>query len=124
VAELKLAPMPPSRPERFNAKARKSIAGGSSHKKKKFKKSKDTLEDDVDPNAEILPHKTSEEKEATRREILKQEVRTFSVTVRPSSDCSLALTLIESDFEQEEKKAGKVHCASSHEAIVHFSDFY
>jgi ATP-dependent RNA helicase DHX37/DHR1 len=66
--------MPPSRPERFNARARKSIAGGSSHKKKKFKKAKDTLEDDVDPNAEILQHKTSEEREATRREILRQEV--------------------------------------------------
>lgn len=74
--------MPPSRPERFNARARKSIAGGSSHKKKKFKKSKDALEEDVDPNAEILQHKTSAEKEATRREILRQEVRAFSVTER------------------------------------------
>jgi ATP-dependent RNA helicase DHX37/DHR1 len=96
--------MPPSRPERFNARARKSIAGGSSHKKKKFKKSKDTLEDEVDPNAEILQPKTSEEREATRREILRQEVRTLSVPVK-YSDYSLALAFIKSSFEQEEKKA-------------------
>ena len=91
--------MPPSRPERFNARARKSVAGGSSHKKKKFKKLKDAKEENVDPNAEILQLKTGEEKEATRREILRQEVRVFSVTVR-HPDCSLALALVESDFEQ------------------------
>jgi len=67
--------MPPSRPERFNARARKSVVGGSSHKKKKTKKEKEAVEEDVNPNAEILEHKTNEEKETTRREILRQEVR-------------------------------------------------
>lgn len=65
--------MPPSRPERYNAKARRSIVGGSSHKRKKNKKP--STVDTVDPNAEVLEHRPQEEKEATRREVLRQEVR-------------------------------------------------
>ncbi|KAG8831892.1 putative ATP-dependent RNA helicase DHR1 [Serendipita sp. 399] len=65
--------MPPTRPERFNAKARKSGPGTSSHKKKKRRKPKAAPDEGVDPNAEILEHKTLAEKEATRREALRQE---------------------------------------------------
>ncbi|CAG8714751.1 6319_t:CDS:1, partial [Acaulospora colombiana] len=55
--------MPPSRPERYNAKARRSVAGGSSHKKKKLKKVLISGQKS-DPNAEILERKSLEEKEA------------------------------------------------------------
>jgi ATP-dependent RNA helicase DHX37/DHR1 len=66
--------MPPSRPERYNAKARRSVAGGSSHKKHKKKKPETLAVDSVDTNAEILEHKSREEKETSRRETLRQEV--------------------------------------------------
>ena len=69
--------MPPTPRERFNAKARRSVAGESSHKKKKVKKPlKDEREGQEcpDANAEILVEKTKEEKEQDRREFLRQEV--------------------------------------------------
>ena len=67
--------MPPSRPERFNAKARRSVVGGSSHKRKKNKKTLAAEPADTNANAEILEYKPLEEKEASRREVLRQEVR-------------------------------------------------
>ena len=69
--------MPPTPRERFNAKARRSMAGGGSHKKKKFKKpNKDEGEgqEHPDPNAEILVEEPKEEKDQHRREVLRQEV--------------------------------------------------
>ncbi len=69
--------MPPTPRERFNAKARRSVAGGSSHKKKKVKTlRKDEGEDQepADANAEILVEKTKDEREQRRRELLRQEV--------------------------------------------------
>ena len=69
--------MPPTPRERFNAKARRSVAGGSSHKKKKVKQPrKDGSEgqEPADANAEILVEKTKEEREQSRRELLRQEV--------------------------------------------------
>ena len=69
--------MPPTPRERFNAKARRSVAGGSSHKKKKIKKpNKDEAEgqEHPDANAEILVEKPKEEKEQHRRDLLRQEV--------------------------------------------------
>ena len=69
--------MPPAPRERFNAKARRSVAGGGSHKRKKVKKPrKDGGEgqEHADANAEILVEKTKEEREQSRREILRQEV--------------------------------------------------
>lgn len=69
--------MPPTPRERFNAKARRSVAGGSSHKKKTVRKPrKDEGEDQehADANAEILVEKTKDEKEQRRRELLRQEV--------------------------------------------------
>jgi ATP-dependent RNA helicase DHX37/DHR1 len=73
--------MPPSRPERHNAKARRSVAGGSSHKKHKKKKPETLAVDSVDTNAEILEHKSPEEKETSRREALRQEVTINKVCV-------------------------------------------
>ncbi|PVF97189.1 P-loop containing nucleoside triphosphate hydrolase protein [Serendipita vermifera] len=65
--------MPPSRPERYNAKARRSVAGGSSHKKKKLKKA--LISGQLpDSNAEILERKSLEEKEASRRQVLMEEL--------------------------------------------------
>lgn len=69
--------MPPTPRERFNAKARRSVAGGSSHKKKKFKKpqkGQGESQEYADANAEILVEKPEEEKEQNRREVLRQEV--------------------------------------------------
>ena len=64
--------------QRYNAKARQSTVGGSSHKKKGKRKSLDPLGQDVpevDPNAEIVVPKSEEQKELDRREKLRQEVR-------------------------------------------------
>jgi ATP-dependent RNA helicase DHX37/DHR1 len=71
--------MPPSRSERYNAKARRSVAGGSSHKKHKKKKPETVAMDSVDTNAEILEHKSREEKDTNRRETLRQEVNIKNV---------------------------------------------
>jgi hypothetical protein len=70
-------PMPPTPRERFNAKARRSVAGGSSHKKRKVRESRkaeDEGQEHHDANAEILVEKTREENEQHRREFLRQEV--------------------------------------------------
>jgi ATP-dependent RNA helicase DHX37/DHR1 len=69
--------MPPTPRERFNAKARRSVAGGSSHKKRKVRKPrKDEGEgqEHADANAEILVEKTKEERERYQRELMRQEV--------------------------------------------------
>lgn len=65
--------MPPTRPERYNANARRSSVGGSSHKKKRRVKVKPTDDQDLDPNAEILVPKSKEHKEQTRRDFLRQQ---------------------------------------------------
>ena len=61
-----------NRPERFNAKARRSSAT-SSHKRGKQSRSK--RQPVADTNPEVLPRKSTEEKEIDRREELKKEVR-------------------------------------------------
>ncbi|KAH9841541.1 P-loop containing nucleoside triphosphate hydrolase protein [Rhodofomes roseus] len=63
--------------QRYNAKARQSTVGGSSHKKKGKRKAKDTQDHDVqeeNPNAEIVVPKSSEQKELDRKEKLRQEL--------------------------------------------------
>jgi hypothetical protein len=60
------------KPERFNAKARRSSTAGSSHKRGKHRPKK---QPDMDTNSEIIQRKTAEEKELDRREQLKKEVR-------------------------------------------------
>lgn len=65
--------MPPVR-ERYNAKARGSTAG-SSHKKKGKRREKDTTDSvQHDPNAEIVVPKSEDQKNAERKERLRQEV--------------------------------------------------
>ena len=61
-----------NRPTRFNAKARQNSAG-SSHKR--GKSSRKQLA--VDTNANIVQRKSTEEKELSRREQLKQEVSVY-----------------------------------------------
>ncbi|KAI0269827.1 P-loop containing nucleoside triphosphate hydrolase protein [Gloeopeniophorella convolvens] len=57
--------------ERYNARARKSVAG-SSHKREKGRSKQQQAAPDT--NAEIVQLKTTEEKELDRKEILKQEL--------------------------------------------------
>ncbi|KAH9179227.1 P-loop containing nucleoside triphosphate hydrolase protein [Lactarius sanguifluus] len=59
-----------NRPERFNAKARRNSAVGSSHKRGKSSSKKRLA---VDTNADIVQRKSTEEKELSRGEQLKQE---------------------------------------------------
>jgi hypothetical protein len=61
-----------NRPTRFNAKARRNGAG-SSHKRGKSRGKQLA----VDTNADIVQHKSTEEKELSRREQLKQEVSVY-----------------------------------------------
>lgn len=64
--------MPPHRPERFNAKARASEAGGSSHKKRKRPQS--TPANSFDSNADVLTAPTTPD---VRKAQLRDEVRAF-----------------------------------------------
>jgi hypothetical protein len=61
-----------NRPARFNAKARRNGAS-SSHKRGKSR-SKQLA---ADTNADIVQHKSTEEKELDRREQLRQEVSVY-----------------------------------------------
>jgi len=69
------------RPERHNAKARQSVAGGRSHKKGKLRNKNSEQDHEaaepVDANAAVLARKSAEEKERNRRERLRQEVCAF-----------------------------------------------
>ncbi|KZT73805.1 P-loop containing nucleoside triphosphate hydrolase protein [Daedalea quercina L-15889] len=63
--------------QRYNARARQSTVGGSSHKKKGKRKSsgvQDKNATDENPNAEIVAPKSDEQKELDRREKLRQEL--------------------------------------------------
>lgn len=64
--------MPPHRPERFNAKARTSIAGGSGHKKRK--RGENAQQAAVDSNAAILTAQAPTAQDA-RKAQLRDEVR-------------------------------------------------
>ena len=72
------------RPERYNSKARQSTAGPS-HKKGKIrnKQTGSTVPEaePVDVNSDILTRKTTEAREADKRERLRRQVRFLSVTV-------------------------------------------
>jgi len=76
--------------ERHNARARQSVAGGASHKKRKRRSAKGPTgggaaeaPDEVipDPNAEVISLKPFEQKESERRERIKHQVCT-SLCVR------------------------------------------
>jgi len=71
--------------ERYNSRARQSVAGGASHKRRKRRgANRLTGGDDAgapieviaDPNAEIIGLKPLEQKELERREKVKRQVRT------------------------------------------------
>lgn len=57
---------------RFNARARQSTAGGSSHKNRK--RVVVPAAEDANPNAEIVAPKTKEDKELDRKQRIQQEV--------------------------------------------------
>lgn len=70
--------------ERYNARARQSVAGGTSHKKRKRRSASGLtgvdatgapVEAFADPNAEIIGLKSPEQKELERRERVRQQVR-------------------------------------------------
>ena len=69
--------------ERYNARARQSVAGGSSHKKRRRRNANGPTEDSAkaptavtpDPNAEMISLKPLEQKELERRERVRQQVR-------------------------------------------------
>ena len=66
--------MGPKRRERFNAKARQSSVGGSSHKGKKSMRQR-IAQDEVDANAEIMDDATRQaliEQDRARRELLRE----------------------------------------------------
>lgn len=96
-----------NRPQRYNAKARSSVAGGS-HKKGKAKKthSEDppAVEGQADTNADILEHKAEEDKERDRRERMKREVRPLCFSV-PEYGCNIRLCGISQLLEQSQSKA-------------------
>jgi ATP-dependent RNA helicase DHX37/DHR1 len=62
-----------NRPARFNAKARQTSAVGSSHKRGKSSRKQLAL----DTNADIVQRKSTEEKELSRRDQLKQEASVY-----------------------------------------------
>lgn len=93
-----------NRPERFNAKARRSSSTASSHKQGKQRRLK--RHSVVDTNPEILPRKSTEEKEIDRREQLKKEVSVYlphASSVLPHA-ATLAVTV--EGIEQEEEEVG------------------
>lgn len=70
--------------ERYNAKARQSVAGGTSHKKRRRRVTKGPAGSDpsgaptetlADPNAEIISLKSLEQRELERKERIRQQVR-------------------------------------------------
>jgi len=71
--------------ERHNARARQSVAGGASHKKRKRRSTNGPTRGDAagapdevipDPNAEVISLKPFEQKELERRERVKHQVCT------------------------------------------------
>lgn len=96
--------MPPSRAERYNAKARRSVAGASSHKKKRPKRLNTDKDEPTDPNAPILDQKSKEEKEATRRDILREELLAPNQAISSKKKRRL-----EKYIEKQLKKEERVH---------------
>ena len=83
--------------ERYNARARQSVAGGTSHKKRRRRNANGLVGGDAaeapiavipDPNAEIINLKPLEQKELERRERVKQQVCTPSRFVDASVSSS------------------------------------
>ena len=95
-----------NRPERFNAKARRSGSTASSHKRGKQRHPKRRLVMDADTNPEILPRKSIEEKDLDRREQLKKEVSVYLLHASSVLPYAATLTVSVKGIEQEEKEVG------------------
>ena len=93
-----------NRPERFNAKARRSSSTASSHKGRKQRRLK--KHSAVDTNLEILPRKSTEEKELDRREQLKKEVSVYLLHASPVLPHAVTLAVSVEGIEQEEEEVG------------------
>ncbi|KAI0320190.1 P-loop containing nucleoside triphosphate hydrolase protein [Amylostereum chailletii] len=94
------------RPERYNAKARKSIAG-SSHKRGKTRAKKPSTEgcatELVDANTDILEHKTAEAKDADKKERMRQELLEESQSKSSSKKKKRLDKYIEKKLKKEER---------------------
>ncbi|KAH9065425.1 P-loop containing nucleoside triphosphate hydrolase protein [Lactarius vividus] len=89
-----------NRPERFNAKARRNSAVGSSHKRGKSSSEKRLA---VDTNADIVQRKSTEEKELSRGEQLKQEFLAQSQSKASSKKRKRLDKYIEKKLKKEER---------------------
>ena len=115
---------------RYNARARQSIAGGASHKKRRRKNVNGPVGGDSavapqisvipDPNAEIISLKPLEQKELERKERVRQQVRVLLYPIDLSPSFNAAPTghsVLDGDRRQheplkkEEKELGKVYRA-------------
>ncbi|KAF8461309.1 P-loop containing nucleoside triphosphate hydrolase protein [Russula ochroleuca] len=92
-----------NRPERFNAKARRSGSTASSHKRGKQRRHKRQPITDADTNPEILPRKSTEEKEIDRREQLKKELLSQSQSKASSKKRKRLDKYIEKKLKKEER---------------------
>ncbi|KAI0283970.1 P-loop containing nucleoside triphosphate hydrolase protein [Russula aff. rugulosa BPL654] len=91
-----------NKPERFNAKARRSSSAASSHKRGKQRRLKRHSVEDTNP--EILPRKSTEEKELDRREQLKKELLSQSQSKASSKKRKGWInTLCEKKLQKEER---------------------
>ncbi|KAI9465501.1 P-loop containing nucleoside triphosphate hydrolase protein [Lactarius psammicola] len=91
-----------NRPERFNAKARRNSAVGSSHKRTK-NRSSSRKQLAVDTNADTVQRKSTEEKELSRREQLKQEFLAQSQSKASSQKRKRLDKYIEKKLKKEER---------------------
>ncbi|KAI9512405.1 P-loop containing nucleoside triphosphate hydrolase protein [Russula earlei] len=90
-----------NRAERFNAKARRSSASVSSHKRGKRHHSKKLLT--ADTNSEVIQRKSAEEKEMDRREQLKKELLAQSQSKASGKKRKRLDKYIEKKLKKEER---------------------
>lgn len=93
-----------NRPQRFNAKARRSGATFS-HKRGKQRYPK-TQPAPADTNLEVVQHKSTEQKKLDRREQLKKEVRLYSLHDIFRSRVVVTRTISIKSIQQEEEEVG------------------
>lgn len=104
--------------ERYNSKARQSVAGGSSHKKRRRRGTKGPTGGDpsgpptealTDPNAEIISLKSLEQKEIERKERIRQQVRArFCLHDCPHPNSAIHQLAIDADTSLSRKKRKKL----------------
>lgn len=94
--------------ERYNARARQSCPG-SLKKGKRSRHAPTASAETADPNAEILPPKSREQKDKERKERLVQEVscKSYDVVYLTGVACS---AVGEQGIKQEEEETRKIYC--------------